>query len=97
MKRNYLNLLCILTLTVLVACGGGDDNTTPPEPTVTTTYSGVITENTTWTSDNVYTLDGRVVVPNGVELTIEAGTVIKANAGQEAVASIYCGHGCTHH
>ena len=90
MKKNYLKSLCILAITGLVACGGGDDdNTTPPEPTVTTTYSGVITENTTWTSDNVYTLDGRVVVPNGVELTIEAGTVIKANAGQESNACAF--------
>ncbi|RLJ09446.1 MAG: hypothetical protein DRP15_03760, partial [Candidatus Aenigmatarchaeota archaeon] len=42
--------------------------------------SGTITENTTWTSDNEYLLVGQTFVDSGVVLTIEPGTVIKANS-----------------
>ena len=87
MKKIILNAAVLLSVLTMVSCGGTDDgsggNTTP---TPTTEYSGVITENVTWTKDNEYTLAGRVVVPSGVTLTIEAGTVIKAFPGQEANA-----------
>ena len=36
-----------------------------------------ITENTTWTADNVYLLDGLIFVDSLATLTIDAGTVIK--------------------
>ena len=36
-----------------------------------------ITTNTTWTSENVYELAGRITVVDGVTLTIEPGTIIK--------------------
>jgi hypothetical protein len=48
---------------------------------------GNIEENTTWTADNIYILDTRVTVISGVTLTIEPGTVIKGNEGQEAAAT----------
>lgn len=41
----------------------------------------------TWTSTNVYILDGFVFVGDGQTLTIEAGTVIKGKPGQEENAS----------
>lgn len=40
-----------------------------------------ITTNTTWTADKVYILASRISVESGAELTIEAGTIIKAQAG----------------
>jgi hypothetical protein len=40
-----------------------------------------ITTNTTWTSDNVYELAGRITVENGATLTIQPGTIIKGQAG----------------
>ncbi len=43
--------------------------------------SSNITTNTTWTSDNIYELAGRITVENGATLTIEAGTIIKGQAG----------------
>lgn len=49
-------------------------------PATTTTVSGEITTNTTWTKNNVYLLSGPVYVKNGATLTIEAGTVIRGNA-----------------
>ena len=41
------------------------------------TVSGIISSNTTWTSDNEYDLDGKVYVTNGATLTIQPGTLIK--------------------
>ncbi len=43
--------------------------------------SSNITTNTTWTKDNIYELAGRITVVDGVTLTIEAGTIIKGQAG----------------
>lgn len=40
-----------------------------------------ITSNTTWTKDKVYQLAGRITVVEGTTLTIEAGTIIKGEAG----------------
>lgn len=73
----------------MVSCSD-DDNTdgdgdTPNDPVV---KSGVITANETWTSDNVYELDGRVIVDANVTLTIEAGTVIKGREGTGSLASV---------
>lgn len=49
--------------------------------------SGAITENTTWTSDNIYQLNQKVVVEDGVTLTIEPGTIIKGAPGTGSLAS----------
>ncbi len=46
-----------------------------------------ITETTTWSKDNVYILGTRVAVVSGVTLTIEAGTIIKGQAGAGANAT----------
>ncbi len=51
------------------------------------TKSGEITADETWTSDNVYRLKGRVLVTGGATLTIEPGTIIKAEPGQGSFAS----------
>ncbi|MDD2962908.1 MAG: hypothetical protein PHQ65_11850 [Bacteroidales bacterium] len=53
-------------------------NTVYPATTVTIP-AGDITTNTTWTSGNVYKLNGYVYVKNGVTLTIQAGTVIRGD------------------
>lgn len=83
-----------VTLTVTDA-GGKTGNATaimtvtstdvPPTPVVN--VRGNIEENTTWTASNIYVLDTRVTVLNGVTLTIEPGTVIKGNEGQQAAAT----------
>ncbi|MDP1137018.1 hypothetical protein Q6325_30765, partial [Klebsiella pneumoniae] len=49
--------------------------------------SGIITADETWTPENVYVLDGKVVVDENVTLTIEAGTIVKGEQGQETLAS----------
>ena len=49
--------------------------------------SGELTSNETWDASRVYFLQGRVVVPAGVTLTIEAGAIIKGKQGTETNAS----------
>lgn len=52
-------------------------NTTYGTPTVT--VSGELTANTTWTSNNVYLIQGFYYVRDGVTLTIQPGTVIRGD------------------
>ncbi len=68
-------------------CDPVDDGATPPTGG-TVVVDSDITANTTWSSDSVYNLDGRIFVTDGATLTIEAGTLIKANAGSGANASV---------
>lgn len=51
--------------------------TTPPVNTIT--VQGSITSNTTWSNTNRYLLTGFVYVEDGATLTIEPGTIIKAD------------------
>jgi len=60
-------------------------NAAPVTPVVE--VRGDITENTTWTADNIYVLETRVTVLDGVTLTIEAGTVIKGEEGQGSAST----------
>lgn len=48
-------------------------------PATTVNVSGTISSNTTWTSNNVYLLQGVVYVDSLVTLTIEPGTVIRGD------------------
>lgn len=49
--------------------------------------TGLISENTTWTSDKIYQLNQKVVVGDGVTLTINPGTIIKGSPGTGSLAS----------
>ncbi len=69
-----------------VDCGGSCPNPCDTSGVVEVTEN--ITTNTTWTSDNIYELQGRITVTDGATLTIEAGTIIKAFAGTGANASV---------
>ncbi|MFO7619790.1 MAG: hypothetical protein R6W81_00795 [Bacteroidales bacterium] len=48
-------------------------------PTISVTQN--ISSNTTWETGNVYILEGRIAVADGVTLTIEPGVVIKGREG----------------
>lgn len=89
MKKFLLPFLSVFVLGFAVSCSS-DDNPTPQPPEEEgeeIVKTGILTANETWTSNNIYILDGRVVVNEGVTLTIEPGTVIKAEGGQGANAS----------
>ena len=84
--KKILSMLAIASLmTAFVACD--DENPTPDKPVDNTVISGVIEADVTWSADKVYELDGRVIVADGVTLTIEPGTIIKGREGQAANAS----------
>ncbi|MDT0606663.1 hypothetical protein [Croceitalea rosinachiae] len=68
-----------------IDCGGSCPNLCPGSVVV---VSESITADTTWSSDTVIELDGRIFVESGATLTIEAGTLIKANAGTGTNASV---------
>ncbi len=86
---NLLTLIALLfgALLTFSSCGD-DDNDDPIEDCL---FDVCVTENitsdVTWTADNVYQLTGRIAVEEGATLTIEAGTVIKGEAGSGANAS----------
>ena len=65
-----------------IDCGGSCQSCSETED-----VSGMITSNTTWSKNNVYVLNGKVVVDAGVTLTIEAGTIIKGKEGTGSLAS----------
>ena len=81
-------LLLTLMMTLLLSCERWG---TKPEP-LPNNWEGIlvntdIDSNTTWYSDSIYTLQGRISVINGATLTIEPGCLIKAESGIGAVAS----------
>lgn len=65
-----------------IDCGGSCDPCTG-----SVEVSGMISANTTWTSNNIYYLNGKVVVDYGIVLTIEPGTIIKGKKGTGSLAS----------
>ena len=81
-------LLLTLMMTLLLSCERWG---TKPKP-LPNNWEGIlvntdIDSNTTWYSDSIYTLQGRISVINGATLTIEPGCLIKAESGIGAVAS----------
>jgi hypothetical protein len=64
----------------------GDDTVDPVEENVVY-HSGTVSADETWTASKMHILEDRVIVPSGVTLTIEPGTIIKGEAGSGANAS----------
>ena len=82
--RSMLAFMFFVSLSVaFTSCDKDDDdnNNDNNQSTGNEVISSNITENTTWTSDKVYQLGGRISVESGATLTIEPGTIIKGEAG----------------
>ena len=87
--KKILLIFSISLITLLLSCK--DDELLIDEVLEVTENSikpGVLTSNQTWSSDTIYILQNRVIVPDGITLTIEAGTLIKGKEGQGAEASV---------
>lgn len=98
-----LGVLLLTGLTVVVSCkkegctdsaannfneeAKKDDGSCTYDVTGNTVVAGNITSNTTWTADKIYELQGKVVVKSGATLTIEPGTIIKAQEGADVNAT----------
>jgi len=63
------------------------DGNLGPQPGDEIIISANVTTDTTWESEFIYILDGRIAIEAGATLTIEAGTIIKGAAGQGANAT----------
>ena len=88
MKKSILAFSVLATI-ALFSCSSDDDNnggTTTPQVNVVS-VTGSITSNTTWSNDNMYQLNQKVVVQDGATLTIEAGTIVKGSSGTGSLAS----------
>ena len=88
MKKSIFTLSTILAL-AFTGCSSDDDAQiiTAPVGDNVINVSGEVSPGTTWNNDNIYVLNQKVVVPSGVELTIEAGTIIKGKRGNGSLAS----------
>jgi hypothetical protein len=75
------------TLAVLATVACKDEVIVDPIPTSNKVITSNITSNTTWHSDTIYQLGGRIAVEAGATLTIEPGTIIKGEAGTGANAT----------
>lgn len=73
---------------IIIEIGGGNGggSTTDPQDVVIN-KTGLITQNETWTKNNIYRLNQKVVVDAGVTLTIQEGTIIKGSPGTGSLAS----------
>ncbi|HFD39821.1 MAG TPA: hypothetical protein ENJ31_08280, partial [Anaerolineae bacterium] len=89
MKRMIL-LLFMATLIVLIA-QTGIGKATQAAPMGIIYKSGTLGGDETWTSDNVYVINGDLTVPSGVTLTVESGTVIKFKTRSSATSLIVDG------
>ncbi|MCB4799824.1 autotransporter outer membrane beta-barrel domain-containing protein [Neotamlana laminarinivorans] len=102
MKKSFLTFLTASAL-IFTGCLQDDDTPIVIEEVTNNYYndgdtdgdtdyetivvSGGIALDDTWTADNVYVLDRKVVVQEGVTLTIEPGTIIKGRAGTGSLSS----------
>ena len=80
----------MLMATIIIAITSCTEGTvTPPVtlPSENVVVSGALTENATWTADNIYELANKVVVEAGVTLTIAPGTIIKGRTGAGSLAT----------
>jgi hypothetical protein len=87
---NLLTLIALFFGVLLTFSSCGDDDDTDPiedDCLYDVCVTDNITSDVTWTADNIYQLSGRIAVESGASLTIEAGTIIKGEAGTGANAS----------
>lgn len=85
MKRSILALFGLAPVFVVPALA---QTTDAGKPVVQITDASIQAGQTvTWTKDNVYVLNGFVYVEDGATLTIQAGTVVKAQTGTASNAS----------
>jgi hypothetical protein len=85
-----LGIVIFIVNLVFTSCSNNDSSpiidVTPPVST-REDVSGLLSSSTTWTNDKVWVLNGKVVVSDGVTLTIEAGTIVKGKEGTGSLAS----------
>jgi hypothetical protein len=85
MRKFSLQFAAIIAGLALISSSCKDDCPEPEDDDTTTVLSGtIIDSDTTWSNDAIYTMTEKVWVTNGATLTIEPGTIIKANSTTDA-------------
>ena len=89
--KNQTLLLFLLSL-LINSCLQDDAGSAPiigggTDEVCTINKSGFIESDELWEKECIYILNNKVVVPSGVTLTIEAGTIIKGTSGTGSLAS----------
>lgn len=85
--KKILTLITLVGLVTFTACKTDDPGPSGGDETPNEVVSGAITTNTTWTADRIWELASKVVVGDGVTLTIEPGTIIKGRTGEGSLAT----------
>jgi hypothetical protein len=90
--KNLKSLLAFALLTTTLINCSDDSNSAPiigggGDEVCTINKSGLIESDENWTSNCIYVLNNKVVVPAGITLTIEPGTIIKGTSGTGSLAS----------
>lgn len=90
--KNLKSLLVFTILTTTLINCSDDSNSAPiidggDDEVCTINKSGLIEADENWTSNCIYVLNNKVVVPAGITLTIEPGTIIKGTSGTGSLAS----------
>ncbi|RZK89379.1 MAG: T9SS C-terminal target domain-containing protein, partial [Hymenobacter sp.] len=86
--KKILLTASLAVATVMAAAPLAQAQTVCPTAPTPITVSGRITANTTWTSNNIYLLQGFVFVESGVTLTIQPGTIIKGDLTSKGTLTI---------
>ena len=84
--KNLLTVAILVGAMVAMVSCSDDDNGGGETPN--TALTGKITADMTLTADKIWTITGRVIVTDGVTLTIEPGTIIKGTEGSGTNAAI---------
>ena len=86
MKKIVLSAL--LAMAAVVATPQAQAQTACPAAPAPVVVSTNITQNTTWTRNNIYLIQGFVFVESGATLTIESGTIIKGDKPTKGTLTI---------
>jgi len=91
-KMKKLILSAAVIASMLAASCSDDDDIIGDDPNNgnedgVITVSGTLEGENDWSKDNIYILDGKVVVGAGATLNIEAGTIVKGEEGSNTQAS----------
>lgn len=81
-KRRWLRLLIMVLVPVFgVGMFGLYGSKAKADDLPVVNISGILEENETWTNDSVYVVESNLTIPEGVTLTVDAGTIVKISSG----------------
>ncbi len=84
-KFSKLLFVTILVLVIFISCKYEDESS--DFLLGNETKMGKLLQDETWYANKIYELEGKVIVPNGITLTIQPGTIIKGRQGDGLNAS----------